>query len=158
MINEVDTKKQELFKQTFEVVNHNFQEIFETLMRKGKAYLDLEDEEQPLNGGMTIKVKIGGNKYLDIRALSGGEKTMTAIAFLFAVQEHEPAAFYVLDEVDAALDKKNSERLAKLFQEYSEHSQYILITHNDEVINRADNLYGVSMQENNLSKVTTLEV
>lgn len=158
MIHEVDTKKQELFKKTFEVVNHNFQEIFQTLNKKGQATLDLENEEQPLEGGMGIKVKITGNKYLDIRALSGGEKTMTALAFLFAVQEHEPAAFYILDEVDAALDKKNSERLAKLVREYSDRAQYIMISHNDEVINLADKLYGISLTSNGISKVTTLEV
>ena len=102
---------------TYDVVNHNFKEIFQTLSTKGVATMDLEDKNDPFNGGVSIKVKLSGKKYLDIRSLSGGEKTMTALAFIFAVQEHEPAAFYILDEVDAALDKKNSERLAKLIRE-----------------------------------------
>ena len=158
MINEVDTKKRDLFMKTFNVVNHNFQQIFQTLSSKGKAMLELEDEENPLEGGMNIKVKLSGKKYMDIRSLSGGEKTMTALAFIFAVQEHEPAAFYVLDEVDAALDSRNSDRLARLVQEYSNRSQYIMISHNDNVIQEADALYGVSMTKKGVSKVTTMEI
>lgn len=158
MINEVDSKKKELFMKTYDVINHNFQEIFKMLSTKGQAHLELEDKNDPFNGGMNIKVRLSGKKFLDIRSLSGGEKTMTALAFLFAVQEYEPAAFYVLDEVDAALDKKNSERLAKLIKQYSDRSQYVLISHNDGVIQEADNLYGISMDNHGVSKVTTLKV
>jgi chromosome segregation protein len=158
MINEVDGKKKELFMKTYDVVNHNFKEIFNTLSTKGTATMDLEDKNDPFNGGVNIKVKLSGTKHMDIRGLSGGEKTMTALAFIFAVQEHEPAAFYVLDEVDAALDKKNSERLAKLVKEYSKRAQYILISHNDNVITEAGTLYGVSMNEHGESKVTSLKI
>ena len=158
MINEVDTKKKQLFMETFDVINHNFKEIFQSLTDKGKATLELEDEDDPLNNGMTMKVKLSGDNYMDIRALSGGEKTLTALSFIFAVQEHEPHAFYVLDEVDAALDQRNSDRLAELVQEYSEHSQYIMISHNDNVIQEADRLYGVSMDDAGKSKITTLEM
>ncbi|MFA6073392.1 MAG: chromosome segregation protein SMC [Candidatus Woesearchaeota archaeon] len=158
MINEVDGKKKELFMKTYDVVNHNFKEVFTTLSSKGTATLDLEDKNDPFNGGLNIKVKLVGNKYMDIRSLSGGEKTMTALAFIFAVQEHEPAAFYVLDEVDAALDKKNSERLAKLVNEYSKRAQYIMISHNDNVITEATTLYGISMNEHGESKVTSLKI
>jgi len=158
MINEVDGKKKELFMKTYDVVNHNFKEIFNTLSSKGTATMDLEDKNDPFNGGVNIKVKLSGNKYLDIRGLSGGEKTLTALAFIFAVQEHEPAAFYVLDEVDAALDKKNSQRLAKLVHEYSKRAQYIMISHNDNVISEASTLYGVSMNEHGESKITSLKI
>jgi chromosome segregation protein len=158
MINEVDTKKKELFMETYEVINHNFKEIFQALTAKGKATLELEDEDDPLNHGMTMKVKLSGDKYMDIRALSGGEKTLTALSFIFAVQEHEPHAFYVLDEVDAALDQRNSDRLAELVKEYSDTSQYIMISHNDNVIQEADCLYGVSMNDARKSKITTLEM
>lgn len=158
MINEIDAKKRELFTNTFEVVNKNFKHFFSQLSRKGDSYLELEDEKDPFNGGMTIKVKLSGKKFLDIRSLSGGEKTMTALAFLFAVQEHEPASFYVMDEVDAALDKHNSELLAKLIRRYCNRAQYIIISHNDGVISSADSLYGVSMNEHGMSKVTTLKI
>ena len=83
---------------------------------------------------------------------------MTALAFIFAIQDHEPASFYVLDEVDAALDKHNSSRLAEMLKKYSEHAQYIVISHNDGVISAADNLYGVSMNEHGISQVVSLKV
>jgi chromosome segregation protein len=83
---------------------------------------------------------------------------MTALAFLFAVQEYEPASFYVLDEVDAALDKKNSEKLADLVRGYCDGAQYVVISHNDGVISEADYLYGVSMNEHGMSKVTSLKI
>jgi len=83
---------------------------------------------------------------------------MTALAFLFAVQEYEPASFYALDEVDAALDKKNAENLAQLIKDYSKKVQYIVISHNDGVISEAEKLYGVSMNEHGMSKITTLKI
>ena len=158
MINEVDSKKKELFMKTYEVVNHNFKEIFNTLSTKGEATLVLENPKDVFEGGLSIKVKLSGKKYMDIRSLSGGEKTLTALAFLFAVQEHDPAAFYILDEVDAALDKKNSERLAKLVKQYSNRAQYIIISHNDAVISESDTLFGISMNEHGESKVTSLKI
>ncbi len=158
MINEIDAKKKELFMKTFEVVNENFKHFFGQLSAKGDAYLDLEDHNDPFQAGMTIKVKLTGKKFLDIRSLSGGEKTLTALAFLFAVQEHEPASFYIMDEVDAALDKHNSEKLARLIRKYCDHAQYIIISHNDSVISEADNLFGVSMNEHGVSKVTSLKI
>ena len=83
---------------------------------------------------------------------------MTALAFIFAIQEHEPASFYVLDEVDAALDKKNSEKLSELVRKYSEKAQYILISHNDGVISQANTIYGVSMDEHGKSNVVSLKI
>ncbi len=159
LINEIDSKKKDLFMKTFNVLNKNFEAIFKTLATKGEAFLKLEDEKDPFNGGTEIKVRIAGKKFLDIRSLSGGEKTMTALAFIFAVQEHDPASFYILDEVDAALDKKNSEKLAELVRQYSGRAQYILVSHNDGVITQADNLYGVSMNgATATSKVTSLKI
>ena len=158
MINEIDSKKKELFMGTFEVLNANFQKIFSTLSTKGEAYLDLEDPNDPFAAGLDIKVRLTGKRFLDIRSLSGGEKTLTALAFLFAVQEHEPASFYILDEVDAALDKRNSEKLAALIRSYTHKAQYIVVSHNDGVISEADILYGISMNEHGMSKVTTLKI
>lgn len=158
MINEIDSKKRELFMKTFAVMTKNFQTIFKSLSTKGEAYLELENENDPFAGGLEIKVRLVGKKFLDIRSLSGGEKTLTALAFLFAIQEHEPASFYVLDEVDAALDKRNSELLAQLIKSYSDKAQYIVISHNDQVISTADLLYGISMTEHGISKVTSLKI
>lgn len=158
MINEIDAKKREMFMQTFEVIEKHFKRIFLQLSRKGEAFLELEEPKDPFAGGMSIRVRLSGNKFMDIRSLSGGEKTMTALAFLFAIQEYQPASFYVLDEVDAALDKKNSERLAQLIREYCDDAQYVIISHNDTVISEADTLFGVSMNEHGISQVTSLQI
>ncbi len=158
MMNEIDSKKKELFMKTFEALEENFKRIFSTLLMKGEASLKLENENDPFEGGVNIKVRLSGKKFLDIRSLSGGEKTMTALSFLFAVQEYDPASFYILDEVDAALDKKNSEKLAELIRKYCDHAQYVVISHNDGIISEADNLYGVSMNEHGMSKVTSLKL
>jgi len=157
MINEIETRKKELFIKTFDVINENFKRIFSALSTKGESNLILENKEQPFEGGILIKVRITGNKFLDIRSLSGGEKTLTALAFIFSIQEHEPAHFYVLDEVDAALDKRNSEKFAKLVRKYSENAQYIIISHNDSIVAEADYLYGVAMTEDGTSKVVSLK-
>lgn len=158
MMNEIESKKKELFMKTFEVINENFKRTFKMLSTKGDTFLEIEDPKDLFNNGVLIKVRISGKKFLDIRSLSGGEKTLTALAFIFAIQEHEPASFYVLDEVDAALDKRNSEKLSKLLNEYSKKAQYLLISHNDGIISEAENLYGVSMDEHGMSKVVSLKI
>jgi len=158
MMNEIETKKKDLFMTTFDAINENFKQKFSTLSTKGEATLKLEEPETVFEGGMNIKVRLVGKKFLDIRSLSGGEKTMTALAFLFAVQDHEPAPFYVLDEVDAALDKRNSETLANLIKSYIDKAQYLVISHNDTIISEADNLYGVSMNEHGISKIVSLRI
>lgn len=159
MMKEIESRKKELFIKTFDVVNSNFKSYFTMLTAKGaEADLVLENEENPFEAGVRINVKITGSKFLDIRGLSGGEKTLTALAFIFAIQEHEPASFYVLDEVDAALDKHNSEKLAKSIRKYSEKAQYIMISHNDNVISEADILYGVSMNQDGISQVVSLKI
>lgn len=158
MINEIDTKKKDIFMSAFDILNENFKRIFVSLSAKGEAYIEIENEKDIFAGGVAIKVRLSGKKFMDIRSLSGGEKTMTALSFLFAVQEHQPANFYVMDEVDAALDKHNSEKLAKLVRAYCKNAQYLVISHNDSVISEADSLYGVSMNEHGISKVTTLKI
>ncbi len=158
MMNEIETKKKDLFMKTFEVVDTNFQKMFESLAPKGQAFLELENPKDPLADGLRIKVRITGKKFLDIRSLSGGEKTLTALSFIFAIQEHEPASFYILDEVDAALDKKNSEKLAELIISYSKGAQYVMISHNDNIISSASTIYGVSMNEHGMSKVVSLKL
>ena len=157
MMNEIESKKKDLFMQTLNEIDKNFRRIFSNLSKKGEAYLELEDPENIFTGGLDVRVKITGNKYLDIRSLSGGEKTLTAMAFIFAIQEYQPASFYLFDEVDAALDKTNSEKLSSLIYEYSKNAQYIIISHNDSVITEAQRIYGVSMQDG-VSKVIGLKL
>ena len=158
LIAQIEEKKRELFMKTFTVVNSQFQDFFSQLSSKGSAYLEIENDADPFSGGVFIKVNLSGKKYMDIRSLSGGEKTMTALAFISAIQEHEPAPFYVLDEVDAALDKRNSEKLGEMVLRYSKRAQYVLISHNDVVIGKASTIYGVSMNEHGVSNVVSLRV
>lgn len=157
MMNEIETKKKDHFMKTFQRVNENFQRVFESLFTKGKAYLQLDNQENPFEDGLSIQVKISGNRFMDLKSLSGGEKTLTALAFIFAIQEFQPATFYILDEIDAALDKHNSEKLAKLIKSYSARAQYIVISHNDSLIAEADTLFGVSMVDG-VSKITSITI
>ncbi len=159
LMNEIELNKKGLFTKTLGAIDSEFQRIFGQLMTKGSSYLELENPQDPFAGGLHINVKLTGTKFIDIRSLSGGEKTMTALAFLFALQEYEPATFYVLDEVDAALDKHNSEKLAQLIRAYCNRAQYIVISHNDALIAEGDILYGVSMNpEAGLSSVVSLKI
>lgn len=158
LMNEIETKKKDHFMTTFNRTNENFSRIFSTLFKKGKAYLELDNPQNIFEEGLSIKVKLTGNRFMEIKSLSGGEKTLTALALIFAIQEYQPASFYILDEIDAALDKHNSETLAKLIRNYSNKAQYVVISHNDSLIAEADNLYGVSMNEDGISKVTSLKI
>lgn len=157
LISEIDGKKTSTFMKTYKEIASRFKTIYSELSTKSQATFQLEDEEKPLEAGIDITVKLAGSKILDVRSLSGGEKTMAALAFIFAIQEFAPASFYLLDEVDAALDKKNSELLSKLIAKYSDKAQYIVISHNDYIIGQAKNIYGVSMQDG-ISKVVSLKV
>ncbi|MBI2142051.1 AAA family ATPase, partial [Candidatus Woesearchaeota archaeon] len=158
LMNEIEVKKKELFMNTFSAVNENFTSIFRDLSAKGDARLLIEDEAKLFESGVRIRVNLSGEKFLDIRGLSGGEKSMTALALIFAIQEYHPASFYILDEVDAALDKKNSEKLSQLIKKYSDKAQYIVISHNDNVLTSASTLYGISMDEHGISNVVSLKV
>ena len=157
MMNEIETKKKEQFMTTFKKANDNFQRVFGSLFKKGRAHLQLDNPNKPFEDGVSIKVRLTGKRYLDIKSLSGGEKTLTALSFIFAIQEYQPASFYILDEIDAALDKHNSGRLSQLIRSYSGNAQYILISHNDALISEADTLFGVSMNDG-ISKITSLKI
>ncbi len=157
VIHEIDVKKKKTFMNTLNSLNEIFSRNFSGLSAKGNAYLELENKKEPFEGGINIVIKTGHGKYLDVTSLSGGERVLVALSLIFAIQELNPYHFYILDEVDASLDKRNSERLAHLFKKYMQKGQYIIITHNDEIISNATNLYGVSMNEG-ISKVISLKV
>ena len=159
LINEIDRKKKDLFLKTYGEINANLQKIYPALSRSGKAELNLENREEVFSGGVRISVRQSDEKTIDIKSLSGGEKTLLALAFMFAIEEYEPASFYSFDEIEAHLDKENSELLAKLIRKYSDKAQYILISHNDEIISAANNLYGVSMdQKTGISKLISIKI
>jgi len=143
LMKEIEAKKHDVFMKAFNILNDHFKNKFKLLTTKGEAYLELENPKDPFEGGVEIKVKLKVKKFVDLRGLSGGEKTLTALAFIFAIQEYEPASFYILDEVDAALDKNNVEKLASLIRGYCSKAQYLVISHRDELISEADYLFGV---------------
>ena len=157
IIQEIDKKKKKSFTTTLSAVNEYFTRNFMQLSRKGEVSLELENKKAPFEGGLNIIVKVSRGRYFDITSLSGGEKTMVALSLIFAIQEYRPYCFYVFDEIDAALDKHNSELLAALIKKYMTTGQYIIITHNDTLISEASSIYGVSMQEN-ISKIISLKI
>ncbi len=157
IIHDIDIKKKKAFIKTLNELNQIFSRNFTQISVKGQVSLELENPKEPFEGGVGILVKTGHGKYFDVTSLSGGEQTMVALSLIFAIQELNPYCFYILDEIDAALDKRNSERLGNLLRKYMQKGQYIVITHNDEVITNATNLYGISMHEG-ISKVVSLRV
>ena len=156
-INEIDKKKKKVFMEALNAINGYFSRNFSQLSKKGEVFLDLENKQDPFDGGLNIIVKVGRGKYFDVTSLSGGEKTLVALSLIFAIQEYKPYCFYLFDEIDVALDKHNSELLAALIKKYMTSGQYLIITHNDALISEATTLYGVSMQDN-ISKIISLKV
>lgn len=157
IIKEIDLKKKKTFMNTLNSINEKFSKNFSSLSNKGVVSLELENKKDPFKEGVNILVKTGHGKYFNVTSLSGGEQTLIALALIFAIQELKPYCFYMLDEIDAALDKRNSERLAVLLKKYMQKGQYIIITHNDEIITNASNLYGVSMHEG-ISKIVSMKI
>ena len=157
IIEEIDKKKKKTFMKTLYAINELFNRNFMQLLSKGEVFLELENEEGSFSAGLNIINKVGKGKYFDITSLSGGEKALVALSLLFAIQEYKPYSFYIFDEIDATLDKRNSEKLALLIKKHMKTGQYIIITHNDAIITESSVLYGVSMQEG-VSKMVSLEI
>ncbi|MEM5879298.1 MAG: LAGLIDADG family homing endonuclease [Candidatus Aenigmatarchaeota archaeon] len=155
MIEQIEQKRKEVFFKTLQDVSKKFDEMFNK-MTGGSASLELEDPNN-LESGLMIQANPGGKMLLNIDAMSGGEKSLTALAFLFAVQEYKPAPFYILDEVDAALDKENSKKVAELLKMLSKEAQFIVITHNDTTITYGDRVYGCTMDRGE-TKILGLEL
>jgi len=156
-IEKIDREKKKIFMSTFDKINEEFGNNFSLLSEKGVAKLVLENEENPFEGGVDIVIQVGKGKHFSTTALSGGEKVLVALAFIFAIQKLVPYPFYIFDEIDAALDKHNSERLAELIKRHIAKHQCIIVTHNDATLKKADLVYGVSMQDG-VSKVISLKL
>ncbi|HEY1081322.1 MAG TPA: AAA family ATPase, partial [Prosthecobacter sp.] len=142
-----------MFSETFELVrgyfHNNFRELFGPT---AKADLMLSDDTDPLESGIEIIAKPPGKKLQTISLLSGGERSMTAVALLFSIYQVKPSPFCVLDELDAPLDESNISRFLKMLDNFIDNSQFIIVTHNKRTMSRADVIYGVSMQEFGVSK------
>ncbi|WP_456420501.1 chromosome segregation protein SMC [Thermococcus sp.] len=156
-IDEIEGQKKQVFLQTLEAIARNFSELFAKLSPGGEARLILENPEDPFAGGLEIEAKPAGKDVKRIEAMSGGEKAIIALAFVFAIQRYKPAPFYLLDEIDAHLDDANVKRVADLIKEASKESQFIVITHRDVMMANADRIIGVTMR-NGVSKVVSLSL
>jgi len=146
------------FRETFDAVNERFQQNFPRLFRGGKASLSLTESDDVLEAGVDILAQPPGKRLQNVGLLSGGEKTLTALGLLVSLFQVHPSPFFLLDEVDAALDDANVGRLNEIVREMSEASQFLLITHNKATIEIADVLYGVTMEEKGVSKIVAVEL
>jgi chromosome segregation protein len=153
IINQINSTTERLFAEAFEQVRKNFQDMFNELFGGGKANLLLVDDADPLESGIEIIAKPPGKQLQSISLLSGGERTMTAVALLFAIYMVKPSPFCVLDEMDAPLDESNINRFIKILDRFVHQSQFVVITHNKRTIAKADVLYGVTMEEHGISKL-----
>ncbi|WXG45826.1 MAG: chromosome segregation protein SMC [Candidatus Atabeyarchaeum deiterrae] len=155
----IEREKLKIFTDTFNDISNNFREIFNYLSPTIRAELVLENTDQPLLGGIAIKVRTTNMEVANIEALSGGEKSLTALALTFAIQKHQPAPFYVMDEIDAFLDEVNAVRVADLLKELSKNSQFIVVTLKQALMTRADSLVGVSRNaETGVSNIVSADI
>ncbi len=149
----IDARMKDDFVQTFSQVNENFQTIFRLLFPGGSGSLELVDPEDPENTGIEVNAQPRGKRVLKMSLLSGGEKSLVALALLFAVYKTRSTPFYILDEIEAALDDTNLRRLLAYLDSIREDTQFIMITHQRRTMEMADVLYGISMQSDGVTKV-----
>jgi len=158
VIAQINSTTRKLFGETFAQVRINFREMFTELFGGGRADLSLLDENDPLNCGIEITAKPPGKQLQSISLLSGGERSMVAVALLFSIYMVRPSPFCILDEVDAAMDEGNINRFIRVLERFVEQSQFIIITHNKRTIAKADVLYGVTMEERGVSKLVGMKL
>ena len=157
IIEQINTETTEMFRSTFEKIRGNFRELFTEVFEGGKADLVLVDEEDVLSSGIEIVARPPGKKLQSITLLSGGEQTMTAVSLLFSIYQVSPSPFCLLDELDAPLDESNINRFVRVLKRFLNQSQFLIITHNKRTISMADTLYGVTMQEQGVSKIVSVK-
>ncbi len=153
LVEEIVERKTGRFMEVFDEINENFQRVFSRLSDGGKARLELEHPDDPFEGGLIMKSQPKGKKVTRLEALSGGEKSLTSMAFIFAIQEYEPSPFYYLDEVDQNLDGVNSELLARMIKANSRQSQVIMVSLRKVSLKESDHVYGVTMTDSGVSEV-----
>ena len=155
---EIKSKSAEMFIETYNQIKKNFHNMFRRLFNGGRAELKLADPENILASGIDIYAQPPGKKLENIALLSGGEKTMTAVALLFATYQVRPSPFCLLDEIDAALDDKNVSSFVTTLESFANVSQYIVITHNKKTVMGASTMLGITMEESGISKVIALRL
>ena len=158
IIQELDSAMRKQFNEKFAEICHEFDKVFKELFGGGKGTLELMEEEDILEAGIRIIAQPPGKKLQNMMQLSGGEKALTAISLLFAIQNLKPSPFCLLDEIEAALDESNVSRYAKYLHKLTRHTQFIVITHRRGTMERADRLYGITMQEKGVSTLVSVNL
>ena len=158
VIKAIDAEIVSVFASAFADVSQNFQDLFETLFPGGKGRLKLTDPENLLTTGIEVEARPSGKNVRKLSLLSGGERSLTALAYLFAVFRARPSPFYVMDEVEAALDDVNLHRFLDLVHEFRDDAQLIIVSHQKRTMEAADCLYGVTMQPGGSSRVVSEKV
>lgn len=156
-IEQFEAQKKETFMRAYEAINTNFTDIFERLS-DGTGELHLENPDDPFDAGLTMKAQPGDKPIQRLAAMSGGEKSLTALAFIFAIQRHKPAPFYALDEVDAFLDAANAERVGEMVDNLASDAQFVVVSHRSALLERSERAVGVTMQGDNVSAVTGIQL
>ena len=146
------------FKEQFGRISTEFDKVFKELFGGGQADLELLDEDDILEAGIKINAQPPGKKLQNMMQLSGGEKALTAISLLFAIQNLKPSPFCLLDEIEAALDESNVDRFAKYLMKMTKNTQFIVITHRRGTMYKADRLYGITMQEKGVSALVSVDL
>ena len=158
IIQELDTSMRKQFAEKFAEITKEFDKVFKELFGGGTATLKINDDEDILEAGININAQPPGKKLQNMLMLSGGEKALAAISLLFAIQNLKPSPFCLLDEIEAALDESNVGRFAGYLNKLTEHTQFIVITHRRGTMEKADRLYGITMQEKGVSALVSVNL
>lgn len=153
LVGEIAIKKKAALMEVFTAINANFQEVYKQVSLGGQAYMELENQEDPFAGGLILKAQPPGKKVTRLDSLSGGEKSLTSMAFIFAIQRYDPSPFYYFDEVDQNLDAVNSELLAKMIRGNAQFAQFIVVSLRKITLKEASHIYGVTQQQPGLSEI-----
>jgi chromosome segregation ATPase len=157
-IDKIELEKTRTFMTAYHEINREFSRVFQKLSPGGSAKMILDRPDKPFEGGISIEARPRGKKISSLEILSGGEKTLVALSFIFAVQEFYPAPFYIMDEIDAALDGPNVHRVSTVIQEFSRQAQFLVISHREENIVNSDRIYGVSMQQSGITDIFSVDL
>ncbi len=156
-VEEIEREKREAFMNSYNQVNFHFKSFFSKLTGGGVGSLEIQNPEDPFSGGLDIFIQFPGRSSRLVSGASGGERSVVAVSFIFAIQSLFPAPFYIFDEIDVHLDPYNAERLADLIVEQSEKSQFLVITLRDVIIKRATRVFGV-YNERGASKIVSIKI
>jgi len=157
-IEKIELEKTRTFMKAYHEINREFSRIFQKLSPGGSAKMILDRPDKPFEGGVSIEARPRGKKISSLEILSGGEKTLVALSFIFAVQEFYPAPFYIMDEIDAALDGPNVHRVSMVIKEFAQQAQFMVISHREENIVNADRIYGVTMQQSGITDIFSVDL